>query len=147
PGPVRPNAFVAITRSFLITPRFFSDRPSVSSDCPSEYTSAVSIKFTPESIDALISASASVCPCAPIFPQTPFPDPNVIVPRQIVDTCKPVFPRSLYCIPNTSKLSCLLPLDVPPSERFIPYPFDPKNYLHLIGLSHPDWPFMQPLRH
>src|SRR3954452_7265610 len=86
PGPISPCTFVArITSSRLP----FSAFPTISSDSPAEYTSAVSTKLIPPSIAARIVPMQS---STSVFPHSP----NIIVPRQCVLTFRPVPPSVLY---------------------------------------------------
>jgi hypothetical protein len=59
--------------------------PTSASDSPSEYTFAVSMKFTPPSSDVPMIPSTSFAPSLPIASQKPLP-PKVIVPRHSSDT-------------------------------------------------------------
>jgi hypothetical protein len=67
----------------------FSDCPRIFSLSPSVYTSAVSKKLIPASIDVLMRASASVCPWAPTNLKIPRPSPKVMVPKQSLETRRP----------------------------------------------------------
>src|SRR6476660_2740602 len=88
PGPICPCPLVARITS---SRRPLSALPTISSDSPAEYTSAVSTKLMPPSIAARIvsmQSSTSVLPHSP----------NIIVPRQCVLTLRPVPPSVLYSI-------------------------------------------------
>src|ERR1044072_7856882 len=91
PGPIWPCTLVARMTS---SRRPLSALPTISSDSPAEYTSAVSTKLIPPSIAARIvpmQSSTSVLPHSP----------NIIVPRQCVLTLRPVPPSVLYSIGRT----------------------------------------------
>jgi hypothetical protein len=81
-SPIGPQNLVARTTS---SRRPLSALPTISSDSPAEYTSAVSTKLIPASSAAWmirIESSWSALPHAP----------NIIVPRQSFDTWTPVRP-------------------------------------------------------
>ena len=89
PGPIGLWNFVASTTS---SRRPLSALPTISSDSPPEYTSAVSTKLIPPSIAALMTRAASSWSW---FPHSP----NIIVPRQCVLTRMPVPPMTRYSMP------------------------------------------------
>src|SRR6266567_526414 len=89
PSPIGPWTFVART---TWSRRPFSARPTISSDPPSEYTSAVSTKLTPASRALWMIRMHSSWS---VLPQ----EPNIIVPRQSALTSTPVWPSSRYSIP------------------------------------------------
>src|SRR3954467_13158674 len=87
-SPIGMKNFVASTTS---SRRFFSALPTISSDSPAEYTSALSTKLIPASSARWmmrIESSWSGLPQAP----------NIIVPRQSFETWTPVRPRGRYSI-------------------------------------------------
>src|SRR4051812_27966217 len=86
PGPICPCTFVARITS---SRRPLRALPTISSDSPAEYTSAVSTKLIPPSIAARIVPMQS---STSVFPHSP----NIIVPRQCVLTFRPVPPSVLY---------------------------------------------------
>jgi len=67
-------------------------RPTISSDSPAEWTSAVSTKFTPPSSAAWMMRTLSSWSGLPHAP-------NIIVPRQRWLTLIPVRPRVRYSMP------------------------------------------------
>src|SRR3954470_6894176 len=88
PGPIWPCTLVARITS---SRRPLSALPTISSDSPAEYTSAVSTKLIPPSIAARIVPMQS---STSVFPHAP----NIMVPRQCVLTLRPVPPSVLYSI-------------------------------------------------
>src|SRR4029077_10676733 len=78
------------TGSVTSAGRLANQRPMISSDLPSPYTSAVSTKLPPA------SPKRSSCSCAP---GSSVSTPNVIVPRHRLDTAQPLCPRVRYFIP------------------------------------------------
>src|SRR5437867_12803203 len=78
--------------------RFLKDCPRVVSLSPSEYTSAVSKKLMPPSIEALTSSSAPFWSTAPMTLYNPSPPPKIMVPKERRETRSPVLPRVLYSI-------------------------------------------------
>src|SRR6476646_2816099 len=60
--------------------------------------SAVSKKLMPLSIDVLTSSSASAWPTAPRPLTGPLPSPNVMVPKQSLETRRPVSPSVANCL-------------------------------------------------
>ena len=87
PGPIGLWNFVASTTSSRIDP--FSARPTISSERPSEYMSAVSTKLMPPSIARWTMRTQSSASSLPH-------GPNIIVPRQCVLTRTPVVPSVRY---------------------------------------------------
>ena len=85
-----------MTTSLRAILRFLSDCPRIFSLSPSVYTSAVSKKLMPPSIDVLTSVSASACPWAPMALKSPRPSPKVMVPKQSFETSRPVLPSVVY---------------------------------------------------
>ena len=88
PSPISPWTFVARTTS---SRRSLSARPTISSDSPAAYTSAVSMKLIPASRARWIidtDSSSSVLPHAP----------NIIAPRHRALTRTPVVPSVRYSI-------------------------------------------------
>src|SRR5438067_465265 len=89
PLPISPWTLVASTTSSRRPSRAL---PTISSDRPSPYTSAVSMKLTPASMDSWIirtHSSSSVLPHGP----------NIMAPRQWVLTFTPVRPSVRYSTP------------------------------------------------
>src|SRR5580704_2297015 len=78
------------TSSVTSAGRLANQRPMISSDRPSPYTSAVSTRLPPASM------KRSSCWCAPCSSVS---TPNVIVPRHRLDTAQPLRPRVRYSIP------------------------------------------------
>src|ERR1700722_13441634 len=62
----------------------------------------------PASIDVLTRSSAPVWPTVLMALKSPLPSPNVMVPKQSLETNRPVLPRVVYCI----SFSCLASSDV-----------------------------------
>src|SRR5689334_8149238 len=84
--PIGLCTFVAITRS---SRRPLIALPTISSDSPSEYTSAVSMKLMPASMASWMMATESSWSG---FPQAP----NIMAPRQSGLTLRPVRPSVRY---------------------------------------------------
>src|SRR5713226_1782015 len=108
----RPNCsptFVAITRSFLRPARAV---PTILSDLPSEYTSAVSKKVIPRSraLAMIFLPSAAVT----IHPDS---SPKDMQPRQTLETLSPVFPSPTYSTPPDRSYEYLIGEQKSRSER------------------------------
>src|SRR5215217_1867164 len=92
PSPIAMRAFVASrTRSR----RPASAWPRISSEAPAEYTSAVSIRFTPASRHKSIWRRAPSTSVEPTLANLP-PPPKVIVPRVSAETRRPERPSWRY---------------------------------------------------
>src|SRR6266496_4288842 len=83
-----------------------STSPRISSDWPSEYTSAVSIRLTPASRHMSTWRRASPTSVEPTFANGPVP-PNVIVPMVITEIFRPEHPSARYS--TTASLTVGLP--------------------------------------
>jgi hypothetical protein len=108
----RKHTFVAMTMSLRAMSRFFSDCPRILSLSPSVYTSAVSKKLIPASIDVLMRASASDWPCAPTNLKIPRPSPKVMVPKQSLETIELLerrFPDGLVAVTELEEQRLHLP--------------------------------------
>ena len=70
--------------------RPFTAAPRISSDCPSAYTSAVSMRFTPAASARSTIARASRSSTVVIGGM---PEPNVIAPSESTETSSPLAPR------------------------------------------------------
>ena len=93
PLPMRPRTLVANATSCRRPGRAL---PTIVSDSPEEYTSAVSIKLMPPSSARPTIASADVSSSPPIACQIwPLP-PNVMAPRQSSETNTPVSESARY---------------------------------------------------
>src|SRR5215468_3889911 len=92
PGPIGMRTLVA-TRTRSRRPR--STSPTISSDRPAEYTSAVSIRLTPASRHMSTWRRASSTSVDPTFANGPVP-PNVIVPIVSTEILRPELPSARY---------------------------------------------------
>jgi len=77
-------------------------------ECPAEYMSAVSNRFTPASRQRSTMAVASATWTEPMLANLPWP-PNVIVPSDNADTRTPLLPRNRVSIPATPILWAATP--------------------------------------
>src|SRR4051812_22618232 len=87
-SPIVPWTFVAST---MLSRRPLSALPTISSDSPREYTSAVSMKLIPASSAAWMMRTDSSWS---VLPQSP----NIIAPRQSGLTLTPVLPKLRSCM-------------------------------------------------
>ena len=98
PSPIGKRHLVARNRS---SRWFFVAWPTISSDTPAEYMSAVSTRLTPWSTHRSIWRVAPSTSVAPSLENPPLP-PKVIVPMVIVETFSPDRPSVRYSMATGS---------------------------------------------
>src|SRR5713226_6345243 len=84
----------------MVSLRSRRSRATSRSERPSPYTSAVSMKLTPRSMERCKAASEFLSSTLPHEP------PMAQLPKETVETFQPVRPRSRYCIIFLSQNDC-----------------------------------------
>ena len=102
---MRNPTLVEITTSFRLAP---SALPSICSDWPPVYPSAVLKWLTPASNVLPIIWSARSASTFEISANGPWPWPNVIAPKAKRETISPELPSREYCIPVVSPTTMIL---------------------------------------
>src|SRR5882757_2873196 len=78
----------------------------------------------PPSIDVLMSSSAAAWPTALMALKSPLPSPNVMVPKQSLETTRPVLPSVAYSMAFSF---CELPWKSFKHEQVLAHPLDKKS--------------------